>query len=521
MSENPEILKSQVGPSTELPSKPQLVLVIGATGYVGSRLVSMLIAEGYKVRAASRSIDKLKTRDWSTNANVELFAVDMMDADSTLEAVRGCTHVYYLVHSMNPRNKDFEEADRTAAKNMVKAGEEIGIEQLLYLGGLGEVDTNLSKHLRSRAEVAGILETAKFPTTIFRAAMIIGSGSASFEILRYLSDRLPVMITPRWVTTPSQPIAIRNVLTYLVRCLNKPETYGQVFDIGGPEVLTYRSLMEIYVSEAGLPIAMIIPVPVFTPRLSSYWINFVTPVPAYIARPLAEGLKNPAICKESRIKEIVPQELLTCRQAIKIAIDRIQHHRVESHWTDAGRMQPVEWFSSADPDWAGGTVYTDTRKITIEGTPRDAWKAILRIGGATGWYYGNWLWRLRGIFDVLIGGVGLRKGRRHPDELRAGDAVDFWRVKSVESEKRLLLIAEMKLPGQAALEFQITQIENGKTEILQIARFLPVGLLGLAYWFSVTPLHEFVFTGMLRGLANASKCKIIEQPKKVSLTAAH
>ncbi|MDZ4837575.1 MAG: NAD(P)H-binding protein [Candidatus Melainabacteria bacterium] len=283
-----------------------LVLVVGATGYVGSRLVPMLLASGARVRAASRSLEKLSTRDWAKHPDVELIALDMKDVDSVERAVRGCSHVYYLVHSMNPESNDFAEADRVASKHMVKVGEQEGIKQLIYLGGLGETDQNLSKHLKSRAEVAAILGKAKFPTTVLRAAMIIGSGSASFEILRYLVDRLPIMITPRWVSTASQPIAIRNVLNYLVGCLNRPETFNQTYDIGGPEVITYRHLMDIYASEAGLPMPHIIPVPVFTPWLSSYWINFITPVPAYIARPLAQGLKNPAICMESRIKEFLP-----------------------------------------------------------------------------------------------------------------------------------------------------------------------------------------------------------------------
>ncbi len=494
------------------------VLVIGATGYVGSRLVPMLLAKGMQVRAAGRSLEKLKTRAWANNSNVELRQLDLMDLESTRLALDGCDVVYYLMHSMNPQNKDFAAADKLAADNMVRAGGEKGLKQLIYLGGLGEDAATLSKHLRSRAEVAEILRQAKFPVTILRAAMIIGSGSASFEILRYLTDRLPFMVTPRWVSTPSQPIAIRNVLNYLLGALRLPEAYNQTFDIGGPEVLTYRQLMQTYAREAGLPVPIIVPVPVFTPRLSSYWINFVTPVPAYIARPLAEGLKNPAVCTESKITKIIPQDLLSCAAAIKIAIDRTQHHKVDSHWTDAGRMPPVEWFSSSDPEWAGGSVFSDVRSVIIDGTAADAWNAIARIGGTTGWYYANWLWRLRGLVDFLWGGIGLRRGRRHPDELRTGDAVDFWRVKAAECEKRLLLIAEMKLPGQAALEFQIRQKSVNKTEILQIARFLPSGLWGFAYWFAVSPFHEFIFTGMLNGVAKASRCKIIEKTCKSSLS---
>ncbi|HNB24391.1 MAG TPA: NAD(P)H-binding protein, partial [Candidatus Melainabacteria bacterium] len=311
------------------PRTDKSILVIGATGYVGSRLVTLLLSKGFRVRAAGRSLEKLKTRAWAEHANVELAELDLKDFQSARDAVRDCFAIYYLMHSMNPQNSDFAAADRLAAQNAVRAGEEEGIDHLIYLGGLGETTTNLSKHLRSRAEVAEILASATFPTTIFRAAMIIGSGSASFEILRYLVDRLPIMITPRWVATYSQPIAIRNVLNYLVEALQNEKTYDQTFDIGGPEVITYRHLMEVYAREAHLPVPLILPVPVFTPRLSSYWINFVTPVPAFIARPLAEGLRNPAVCMESRITSIIPQELLTCSQAVKIAVDRIQHHKVE------------------------------------------------------------------------------------------------------------------------------------------------------------------------------------------------
>lgn len=490
------------------------VLVTGATGYVGSRLVSQLLAQGIRVRAASRSLSKLRSRSWANNPLVELQKLDMHDEDSINEAIEGCSHAYYLVHSMNPQSKNFEESDRRAARHMVEAGEKVGLQQLIYLGGLGEEDAQLSKHLRSRAEVASILSSAKFPVTVLRAAMVIGSGSASFEILRYLVDRLPIMVTPRWVETPSQPIAIRNVLEYLLACLDNSATFDKTFDIGGPEVISYRTLMKLYQQAAGLPERKIIGVPVFTPRLSSYWINFVTPVPAFIARPLAEGLKNPAICQNDDIKKIVKQDLLTCEEAIKLAIDKTQHHMVESHWTDAGLMQPVEWLNPADPHWAGGTSYTDERSVDIQGTARDAWKAIVRIGGTSGWYYANSLWHIRGWLDRLIGGVGLRRGRRHPEELRSGDAVDFWRANDVVANKRLLLIAEMKLPGQAALEFTIRELGDGTTRITQTAKFLPRGLMGLLYWHAVSPLHELVFNGMLMGIAKASGCPVLRRPHR-------
>lgn len=479
------------------------ILVTGATGYIGARLVPRLLEAGYQVRAVSRSLAKLKGCPWSQHQNVELVACDVLDSDALSAACQGCDVAYYLVHSMNPQQHDFAQADRQAAVNMKTAAEIGGLKRIIYLGGLGERDIDMSKHLRSRAEVADILRSGRVPVTVLRAAMIIGSGSASFEIMRYLVDRLPFMITPRWVRTPSQPIAIRNVVNYLIGCLECDETIGTIFDIGGPQVLSYQLLMDTYAQEAGLPKRLVVPIPYFTPRLSSYWIHLVTPVPAYIARPLAEGLRNPAVCQESRITTLIPQELLDCRTAIKLAIANIQHQQVESHWTDAGAIPPAEWFYLQDPKWAGGTLYEDVRSIVIDSTADEAWQPIVRLGGDTGWYYGNFLWKLRGLLDRFVGGVGLSRGRRHNSELKVGDALDLWRVAAVDSGKRLLLTAEMKLPGKAMLEFTIKPVNETQVCVTQIARFLPAGLMGLLYWWLVTPLHNFVFGGMLRGIINA------------------
>lgn len=491
------------------------VLVTGATGYVGSRLVPRLLERGFIVRAASRSIDKLKARSWAAHPSVELVELDVLDQDSTNAALAGCTHAYYLVHSMNPQSHDFAEADKLAATHMVAACEAVSLKQLIYLGGLGEEEHNLSKHLRSRADVGAILHKAKVPTTFLRAAMIIGSGSASFEILRYLVERLPVMVTPKWVSTPSQPIAIRNVLEYLIGCLDNENTFDKVFDIGGPDVISYRDLMDTYADAAGLSRPVVLPVPVFTPGLSSYWINYITPVPSYIARPLAEGLRNPAVCTESSIKTLVPQKLLSCKEAVRLALQSIELQKVESHWTDAGKIPPAEWCNEADPSWAGGTMYIDRRSVIIEGSKAAAWAAVSQIGGTAGWYYANWLWHVRGWLDRIVGGVGSERGRRHPTELRAGDAVDFWRVCTIEAQKRLLLMAEMKLPGQAALQFELEELRDGTTRITQTAMFRPRGLAGMAYWFAVSPLHEFVFNGMLRGIARASGSKMRHRPQKL------
>ncbi len=481
------------------------ILVTGATGYVGARLVPRLLELGYKVRATSRSITKLKSRPWANHANLESVAADVLDKSALTKVTAGCRAAYYLIHSMNPQQKDFAQADRLAADNMLAAAESAKLERLIYLGGLGEINAQLSKHLRSRAEVAKILKAGSVPVTVLRAAMIIGSGSASFEILRYLVDRLPVMITPKWVRTPSQPIAIRNVLNYLIASLNNDDVLGQTLDIGGPDILTYQQIMDIYAEEAGLRKRFVVPVPFFSPTLSSYWIHMVTPVPAYLGRPLAEGLRNPAVCHDSRIRSFIPQELLDCHAAIRLAIQLTQLEQIESHWTDAGNMPPEEWSSNLDSTWAGGTAYKDKRSITISCSPTEVWQALSRLGGQTGWYYGNWLWKLRGLIDKISGGVGLQRGRRDQSHLLPGDALDLWRIAAVEQNKRLLLIAEMKLPGKALLEFRIEPLDEGQLRLEQIAHFLPLGLTGILYWLLISPLHDLVFNGMLLGIARSSK----------------
>jgi uncharacterized protein YbjT (DUF2867 family) len=501
------------------PGRGPWVVVTGATGYVGSRLVPMLLEQGWKVRAVGRSMSKLKSRSWSDHANIDLVEADISQPETIDGALRDCSVAYYFVHSMNSQTRNFEEVDRQAAQDFVASAERCGVQRIIYLGGLGEQGKDLSKHLKSRHEVAEILSSGKVPATIFRAAMILGSGSASFEILRYLTERLPLMITPRWVSTPSQPIAIRNVLHYLVSCLTVPDTVGDTFDIGGPSVVTYEELMQTYAEEAHLRRRWIIRVPVFTPRLSSYWIHFVTPVPSYIARPLAEGLKNPAVCRDDRAAKLMPQELLDYRTAIRVALEKIQHHQVLSRWTDAGRIKPAEWMTDEDPIWAGGTFYSDVRRARVQGTAEDLWKPLVRLGGENGWYYGNWLWWLRGVMDLFVGGVGLRRGRRHPSELCPGDVLDFWRVQKVVPNERLVLTAEMKVPGEAVLEFRIVPGPDGTTDLLQIARFHPVGLKGIAYWYAVLPLHHFVFNGMLKGIIKASDRTILIDPEKLDVDA--
>lgn len=495
-------------------NKKTTVFVAGATGYIGGRLVPRLLESGHSVKAMVRAPKKLKDRPWAGHSNMTIVQGDILDKSSVKTAVQGCQAAYYLVHSMNPGVKDFARTDRDAAQNMIEAAESAGLQQIIYLGGLGENDESLSHHLQSRSEVGTILRQGKVPVTILRAAMIIGSGSASFEILRYLVDRLPIMITPRWLNTPCQPIGVRNVLHYLIGCLLNPETIGKTFDIGQPEVTNYHNLMKVYAEEAGLPRRWIVPVPVLTPRLSSYWIHLVTPVPASIARPLAEGLSNPVTCQENRLAELLPQELFNERQAIRLALERIRQQQVETSWTDSGMLHPAEWSIPGDPHWAGGSLFDDSRRVTINANPEDIWPAVKSIGGESGYYYADWLWKVRGLMDRVCGGVGLCRGRRSSEELFPGDAVDFWRVVEVKKPEFLMLSAEMKLPGEAVLSFRLKDLGNGQTELQQIARFLPKGLFGILYWYSVMPFHHYVFNGMLRGIVKEAGKDIVTGPER-------
>lgn len=480
------------------------VLVLGATGYVGTRLVPRLLNDGMRVRALARTPEKLHGCDWGAHERLEIVRGDVFDRETLVHATQGCRAAYYLVHSMNPGNQDFAGADRRAAENFVEAAQRAGLKQIIYLSGLGESGDHLSEHLRSRTEVGEVLRSGTVPVTILRAAMIIGSGSASFEILRYLVERLPVMVTPRWVDTPCQPIGIRNVLNYLKGCLDCPQVVGETFDIGQDDIVTYRQLMKTYAEVAGLPRRLIVPVPVLTPKLSSYWIHLVTPMPAALAQPLAAGLSNKVICREQRIRDILPQRIINTREAIELALVRQKNAEVESTWYSAGLIPPAELSGPDDPDWAGGTVYRDQRRITIDLPPKRIWDTLSALGGERGWYYGDWLWSLRGILDKLVGGVGLRRGRRHPHEIRIGDALDFWRVADIKEGERLLLVAEMKLPGYATLEFLLMDDSAG-TVLTQTARFRPKGLWGILYWWAVSPLHHFVFNGLLRGIEAAAK----------------
>ena len=491
------------------------ILVTGATGYVGGRLIPALLDAGYRVRAMGRSLDKLGCRPWAHHPQIEIVAGDVLNQDSLQKAATGCKVAYYLVHSMIAQKGKFVEADREAARNMVAAAEAAGLERMIYLGGLAEAkDTELSNHLMSRIEVAKILQGGAVPTTDLRAPMILGSGSASFEILRYLVERLPAMVTPRWVQSLNQPIAIRDVIAYLVGCLEHEETTGETYDIGGPDLLTYRDLLEIYADESGLRKRLIIPVPVLTPTLSAYWIRFISPVPTSIALPLTEGLTSDAVCTENRIQSIMPRKLLTCREAIRLALDRLKQERVDTCWMDAGELIEPEWAHCGDAEWAGGTLMHCGYRAQIKAGVEEVWRPITKIGGKTGWYHLDFLWQLRGSLDRLVGGVGLRRGRRHPTELMVGDALDFWRVLEVEAPNRLLLLAEMKTPGEAMLEFQITPMGDNQVELKMFSSFLPKGLAGILYWYVLYPFHEWIFYGMLKSIARTIGKPIVDGPQR-------
>ncbi|MEM9292089.1 MAG: SDR family oxidoreductase [Acidobacteriota bacterium] len=476
------------------------IFITGATGYIGGRLVPHLLDAGYRIRCYARSPQKLEGRHWIHSPQVEVVAGDLDTASPSqlAELMDGCSAAYYLVHSMITAGDEYRARDRRMATTFAAAAEIAGLHRLVYLGGLGELGDDLSEHLASRREVGEILASGKVPCTELRAAMIIGSGSASFEILRYLVERLPVMITPRWVSTECQPIAIRNVLEYLVRCLQVPETAGRHLDIGGRDIHSYADLMHIMAAERGLSRRWILPVPVLTPRLSSAWIHLVTPLSRSIARPLAEGLRNRVVVRNDNATRWMPQPLLSAREAIRLALDKVEQHQVETTWSMAG---PIP----GDPDWAGGTAFRDQRTTTIDASAQQVFAAVCRVGGGHGWYAADWLWRLRGWMDRLVGGPGLRRGRRDPVTVGYGEALDFWRVTGLEADRRLALRAEMKLPGEALLEFRLEPEGSSRTRLIQTALFLPKGLLGLLYWYAVVPLHHVVFAGMLGGIRSAAE----------------
>ncbi|NBM16150.1 SDR family oxidoreductase [Streptomyces sp. GC420] len=482
-------------------------LVTGATGYIGGRLVPGLLQEGYRVRCLARSPRKVAGHPWA--GEVEVAEGDVTDAGSVARAMRDVDVAYYLVHALGT-GRGFEETDQRAARIFGERARAAGVRRIVYLGGLtptGVPERELSPHLRSRAEVGRILRDSGVPTTELRAAVIIGSGSASFEMLRYLTERLPVMITPRWVETRIQPIAVRDVLRYLVGSARMPREVNRTFDIGGPDVLTYREMMRRYAAVAGLPRRLIVSVPVLTPRLSSHWIGLVTPVPASIARPLTESLRHEVVCREHDIARYVPDppgRPVGFETAAGLALQRVREAQVATRWSSASVPGAPSDPLPTDPDWAGGSLYTDERERPVDASPEALWEVIEGIGGENGWYSFPLAWAARGRLDRLVGGVGLRRGRRDAHRLRIGDSLDFWRVEEIEPGRLLRLRAEMRLPGPAWLEMYAGTDETGRTRYRQRALFHPRGLLGHAYWWSVSPFHALVFGGMARNIALAA-----------------
>lgn len=486
---------------------PLNCLVTGASGYIGGRLVPELLAAGHRVRCLARTPAKLRDHPWA--GDVDVAGGDVTDEDSVGAAMRGIDVAYYLVHALGS-GAGFEETDRRAAGVFTRQAHAAGVRRIVYLGGLtpmGVPEASLSPHLRSRAEVGRIFLDGPVPATVLRAAVVIGSGSASFEMLRYLTERLPVMVTPRWVDTRTQPIGVRDVLRYLAGSATMPREVNRTFDIGGPDVLTYRQMMRAYADEAKLRKRLILPVPVLTPRLSSHWIGLVTPVPAALARPLTESLRHEVVCREHDIARYVPDlpgRPLPFREALALALRRVGEARVATRWSSASVPGAPSDPLPTDPHWSGGSLYEDERQLPA-GVPRNVlWKVIEGIGGENGWYSFPLAWAVRGRLDRFAGGVGLRRGRRDAEHLRVGDSLDFWRVEEIEPGRLLRLRAEMRMPGLAWLEMYAEEDTAGRTRYRQRALFHPRGLLGHAYWWSVFPFHRIVFGGMARNITRAA-----------------
>ena len=492
-----------------MPASDSLVVVTGATGYVGGRLVPGLIEAGHSVRCVARRPEELSDRSWKDE--VEIIQADLAKPDDVAKALDGATAAYYLLHSMSSSD-DFAEVESDMAAQFAATAEDKSLRQIIYLGGLGHDGAKKSDHLSSRHRVGRLLAAGDTPVTELRAAVIIGSGSASFEMLRSLVEVLPFMVVPKWVSqTMCQPVAIADVLDDLVHVLEKPEFYNQTIDIGGPDVLTYQDMMHAYARVAGLRRRFILPVPVLTPRLSSHWVNLVSPLPIRLARPLIDSLTNDVVVADQKSGCARGCENLNLDEAIERAMSSVRGQELSTRWSndrrgDFGAAAP----DPSDPSWAGGRIFVDHREQISDCEPDAVMKVVRSLGGNTGWLTFNWLWAFRGFVDKLLGGVGLRRGRRHPTELRVGDPVDFFEVVEVRPDL-LRLRAEMKVPGHAWLEWRVKSTDGGcVTE--QKAVFVPRGLWGRCYWLALVPAHAIIFKRMLAAIVDRSKRS--ENPKE-------
>lgn len=490
-------------------------LVTGATGYVGGRLVPELLAAGRAVRVLARSPEKLRDMPWADS--VEIVRGDAQSVTDLREAMTDCDVAYYLMHSLQ-HGRDLETSESDIAETFARAARDSSLSRIVYLGGLAPdvAVEKMSPHMRSRVNVGEILRSSGIPTVELRAAVIIGSGSASFEMLRYLTERLPAMITPRWVRTRTQPIAIRDVLRYLVLAADLPPQVNRAFDIGGPEVVSYQEMMQSYARVAGLPRRIILPINLLSPGLSSHWVNLVTPVPRSIARPLVQSLRHPAVCREHDIAQWIPdppEGLLPFDSAVKLALARIRDAAVITRWSGASTPGAPSDPLPTDPQWSGGTLYTDVREVDCPASAQELWRAVECIGGDNGWYSANLLWKVRGQIDRLIGGVGLRRGRRDPNYLMVGEPVDFWRVETKDQPHLLRLRAEMKMPGRAWLEFHVQEVSTHESRLVQRAVYWPRSLAGHVYWWSVAPFHAFVFPPMARHIVERAQETATRQPQ--------
>jgi uncharacterized protein YbjT (DUF2867 family) len=498
--------------------RPRRALVLGATGYIGGRLVPRLLEAGYDVRVLAREASRVKTFDWAER--VETVVGDVTDAAAMAEAVRDVDVLYYLVHSM-AAGRDFEDADRRAARNVAEKSAAASVSRIVYLGGLHPADAELSPHLRSRVEVGEILLASGVPTLVLQAGVVIGSGSASFEMVRHLTDVLPYMPAPKWVRNFIQPIAVRDVLHYLLHAATLPDDINRTFDIGGPDVLRYGQMMNGYAVEAGLPQRPIASLPVLTPWLASQWVNLVTPIPRSLAVPLIASLQYDSVISENDIEQYVPAPeggLTRYRTAVRLALAKEKAGEVETSWQNSSVAGAPSDPLPSDPDWSGHTVFTDVREAHSDASVADLWNVVEGIGGDNGWYSFPLAWAARGWADKLVGGVGLRRGRRNASTLSVGDALDFWRVEQLEHGHFLRLRAEMKVPGPAWLEITTESDPDGGSSYRQRAVFFPKGLAGRLYWYAILPFHGIIFAGMASRITAAAS--LPRSPEKVQSSAS-